>query len=84
MYYKYVENLFEKEFIFEFGRKMACPHCNENISHTKGYLSKTEKVKIHHAGQVMVYAMVYLCPKCETILNIDTVGAGKNLFNYSL
>ena len=30
----------EMEYPFEFGRKMICPHCREEISWVKGYMGK--------------------------------------------
>lgn len=74
----------EMEYPFEFGRKMNCPHCKGEISWVKGYMGKASGPKTPIiGGSTYIYSMVFVCPRCETIINIQQVGSGTNIFGSS-
>jgi len=80
MFGGYIERMMEMEYIFEFGRKMVCPHCKNEIAYVKGYMGRGQGPKMPIAGSVVIYVMTYICPNCESILNVDQVGSGNRLF----
>ncbi|MHA1531020.1 MAG: hypothetical protein ACTSR6_03385 [Candidatus Heimdallarchaeota archaeon] len=81
MFRKYISRIMEMEYPFEFGRKMICPHCREEISWVKGYMGKAAGPKVPFLGaSSYLYSMVFVCPRCETIMNIQQVGSGTNIF----
>ncbi len=75
-----INKIIEKEYVFDYGRKMMCPHCKEDITYIKGYFGTDEGIKTTLFGSKMkLYAMVFLCPKCEIIINVQQVGTASNL-----
>jgi hypothetical protein len=81
MFGRYIKQVMEMEYPFEFGRKMKCPHCKEEISWIKGYMGRADGPRAPILGtETHIYSMVFLCPRCETIINIQQVGAGQNIF----
>ena len=84
MFRKYISKIMEMEYPFEFGRKMNCPHCKGEISWVKGYMGKAAGPKAPIIGRsTYIYSMVFVCPRCETIINIQQVGSGTNIFGMS-
>lgn len=70
----------ELEYSFEFGRKMKCPYCKEEISIIRGYMGKADGPRTPFiGGTTYIYSMVFVCPSCETIINIQQVGTGQNI-----
>ena len=73
--------MMEMVYEFEFGRKVTCLHCKEEISMVKGYMGKASGPRAPIIGtSTSLYSMVFVCPRCETIINIQQVGSGSNLF----
>ena len=83
MFGNYIKKMMDREYVFEFGRKMQCPHCKDNISWVKGYMGQDQGLRAPLGMKINIYAMVFLCPNCETIINIQQVGAGNQLFTGS-
>ncbi|MGC9780217.1 MAG: hypothetical protein HZR80_13310 [Candidatus Heimdallarchaeota archaeon] len=80
MFGNYIRKLKDREYVFEFGRKMQCPHCKENVSWIKGYIGQDQGLKSLIGTKINIMVMVFLCPNCETILNAQQVGVGNKIF----
>jgi hypothetical protein len=70
-----MKKMMEQEYVFEFGRKFQCPHCKENISHVKGYVGQNQEMKTPVGSKIRFMVMAFLCPSCETLINIQQVGS---------
>lgn len=72
--------MLDMEYSFEFGRKMKCPHCHEEISWVKGYMGHGPGPRPPIGTSIELYALALVCPRCETIINIQQAGSANTLF----